>query len=151
MDPLVLVVDDDPNAAAMVSAALGAEACRVESVDTCVAARARLARELPAVLVVDVDIAGGGWSLIADLRADERARAIPVVVSSGGARPGDPAAPGLGFRWMTKPFHLSQARRLLAPLVRAARDRATDAAAGGATKMAGARASSGEPVHEGIS
>jgi CheY-like chemotaxis protein len=148
---LVLVVDDDPNAAAMLSAALGSDACRVESVETCAGARARLARELPSVLVVDVDVVGGGWSLIADLRADEKARAIPVVVSSAGARPGDPAAPGLGVRWMTKPFHLSQARRLLAPLVRAARDRATDAAVGEVRKMVGPLPSSGEPVHEGIS
>jgi two-component system response regulator HydG len=151
MDPFVLVVDDDPNAAATVSAALGTEACRVECVDTCAAASARMARELPAVLVVDVDVPGGGWSLIADLRADERARAIPVVVSSAGARPGDPAAPGLGVRWMTKPFHLSQARRLLAPLVRAARERAVEAGTGGARSMAAGRASSGESVHEGIS
>jgi len=151
MDPLVLVVDDDPNAAAMVSAALGADACRVESVDTCAAARARLARNLPSVLVVDVDVSGGGWSLIADLRADERAAAVPIVVSSAGARPGDPAAPGLGVRWLTKPFHLGQARRLLVPLVRAARDRAKGVAAGGANRMAGVRTSHAGSSHEGES
>jgi CheY-like chemotaxis protein len=150
MDPLVLVVDDDPNAAAMVGAALGSEPCRVECVDSCAAARTRLALELPSLLVVDVDLPGGGWSLIADLRADERARAIPVVVSSAGARPGDPAAPGLGIRWMTKPFHLSQARRLLAPLVRAAQERAA-AAAGETGAVRRPRASSGESAREGIS
>jgi two-component system response regulator HydG len=119
--PLVLVVDDDPNAARLVAAALLGEPCRVEQVCGYAAARQRLASERPAVLVVEIDLPdGSGWDLIAALRQEGAGPAPPVVVFTASARPGAPEAHGLGVHWLPKPFRLRQARALLLPLLRAA-------------------------------
>ncbi|HZU04387.1 MAG TPA: response regulator [Chloroflexota bacterium] len=119
--PLVLVVDDDPNAARLVAAALLGEPCRVEQVGSYAAARQRLACERPAVLVVEIDLPdGSGWDLIAALRQEGAGSAPPVVVSTAQVRPGVPEARGLGVHWLPKPFRLRHARALLLPLLRAA-------------------------------
>ncbi len=116
------MVDDDPNAAALLGAALRGEPCRIEAETSCGAARARLADELPRVLVLEVDLPdGSGWELVRELRARDDARALPIVVTTARARPGAPEARGLAVRWMTKPFHLRQARLLLTPLLRGGR------------------------------
>jgi CheY-like chemotaxis protein len=119
--PLVLVVDDDPNAARLVAAALLGEPCRVEQASSYAAAWQQLDRERPAMLVVEVDLPdGSGWDLIAALRQAGAGPAPPVVVSTASARPGAPEAHGLGVHWLPKPFRLRQARALLLPLLRAA-------------------------------
>ncbi len=120
MEPTVLVVDDDPNAAALLTAALRGESCRVDRVGSCAEARRRLTDALPSVLVVEPSLPdGSGWELIAELRQRQGAR-LPVIVSTADSRPGASEARGLGIRWMTKPFHLRQARMLLTRLLRAA-------------------------------
>jgi DNA-binding response OmpR family regulator len=71
--------------------------------------------------VIDVDLPdGGGWELAREVRGRPDARTLPIVITSARTRPGAPEARGLGVRWMTKPYHLRQARLLLTPLVRAA-------------------------------
>lgn len=114
----VLVVDDDPLAAALVRAALRGEPCEVVQVATLAAARASVAGAVPALLVIDVGLAPDGWAFVGELRASDATRALPVVVSTSAVRPGTPEARGLRVRWLTKPFHLRHARQVLTALLR---------------------------------
>ncbi|HLL75702.1 MAG TPA: response regulator [Pyrinomonadaceae bacterium] len=81
--PLVLVIEDDPDAASLLSETLEGAGYRVrvaESGD----AGLELARDTgPAVITLDIMMPKvDGWSVLQSLRADDRTARIPVVICS---------------------------------------------------------------------
>jgi signal transduction histidine kinase/CheY-like chemotaxis protein len=95
----VLVVDDDPAFRTAAVGALRAAGLRTDSAEDGGAALAAIARSLPALVVLDLRMAGvDGLALLDALASDERWHAIPVVVVS--AYPGD-VTDRLGIRGVT--------------------------------------------------
>jgi PAS domain S-box-containing protein len=83
LQPLVLVVDDDADARALLGALLDEAGCRVVGAATGVEAL-RLARELrPALIVLDLLLPKiSGYDVLRILQGDDALRATPVVVIS---------------------------------------------------------------------
>jgi signal transduction histidine kinase/DNA-binding response OmpR family regulator len=81
--PLVLVVEDDPDAASLLSESLEGAGYRVIVADSGEAG-IELARAAgPSVITLDIMMPKvDGWSVLQTLRADERTRRIPVVICS---------------------------------------------------------------------
>jgi signal transduction histidine kinase len=81
--PLVLVIEDDPDAAALLSETLGAAGYRVRVAPNG-ATGLRLARDLaPAAITLDVMMPGmDGWRVLQALKAEPHTARIPVVVCS---------------------------------------------------------------------
>ena len=81
--PLVLVIEDDPDAASLLSETLEGAGYRVRVAESG-AAGLEIAREAgPAVITLDIMMPKvDGWSVLQSLRADERTARIPVVVCS---------------------------------------------------------------------
>ena len=120
--PLVLVVDDNHDAAEVLALLVETEGYRAGTACSLRAARERIAAERPDVVLLDLHLPdGSGMDLLAGLKADPRTRAIGAVVLSGllDDRIASQAL-GLGAAaFLLKPFEhgqLSQALRLaLAP------------------------------------
>ncbi len=84
----VLVVDDDPAFRTAAVGALRSAGLRTDSAEDGSAALAAMAKALPALVVLDLRMAGmDGLALLDALAGDERWYAVPVVVVS--AYPGD--------------------------------------------------------------
>ena len=81
--PLVLVIEDDPDAASLLSETLEGAGYRVRVAESG-AAGLEIAREAaPSVITLDIMMPKvDGWSVLQSLRADERTSRIPVVVCS---------------------------------------------------------------------
>jgi CheY-like chemotaxis protein len=81
--PVVLVVDDNPDFSHLVSRYLVERGCRVAPATNAEAALAQ-ARDLrPSAIVLDVLMPGcDGWELLRELRESVATRAIPVIVCS---------------------------------------------------------------------
>jgi signal transduction histidine kinase len=81
--PLVLVIEDDPDSAQLLSSSLAQEGYRV-AVAADGAAGLRLARELrPAALTLDIMMPSlDGWRVLQTLKADPSTAGVPVIVVS---------------------------------------------------------------------
>ena len=81
--PLVLLVEDDTRAAALMRAQLESSGYRVESVGSAEAGLVQAAVLRPAALVLDIILPGmDGWEMLVQLKEREETRHIPVVIVS---------------------------------------------------------------------
>jgi CheY-like chemotaxis protein len=83
LEPVVLVVEDDAYAVALIAEHLRAAGLAVATASNAADAL-RLAQELkPAAITLDVMMAGmDGWGILTELRAHPATRAVPVVIIS---------------------------------------------------------------------
>ena len=103
----VLVVEDTPANQQLVGALLRRAGCEVLLADSAEDAKAVLAGDLPAVILMDIQLPGqDGLSFTRELREDERTRHIPVIALTAHAMRGDEelalSAGCLGY--ITKPI-----------------------------------------------
>lgn len=103
---LVLIVEDDPDIAVMMSVSLRLAGHGVATAPTGEAAIASLTTTRPDVLVLDLGLPGiGGREVLRRIRADIRLETLPVVVVSAHAAPTSAELTSLGCdRYLTKPF-----------------------------------------------
>jgi signal transduction histidine kinase/CheY-like chemotaxis protein len=102
--PVVLVCDDDPATVTTFSAMLTEHGYRPIGATSGREAleRARVSR--PAAVLLDMVMPGtSGAQVLAELKASERTRQIPVVVVSGQTPTGDPAVIESAEEWLSKP------------------------------------------------
>lgn len=104
--PLVLVCDDEPVLRALVRASLADTYEIVEAGDGATALLVALDRP-PDLIVLDMMMPGKtGLEVLADLRADERLAATPVIMLTARAQTADreAAASAGADRYLSKPF-----------------------------------------------
>jgi DNA-binding response OmpR family regulator len=119
----ILVVDDDPEARALVRKALETLGSFVVEVGSVAEAREHLKQSLPHAIVTDLTMPGeDGFALIESVRAVRSKKALPIMVLSGKHdKEAIFRATSLGAdEYMTKPFAVSQ---LLQKLKRMLKDR----------------------------
>ena len=107
MKQLVLVVEDDPDIALMMSVSLRLAGHEVATAATGESALARLSERRPGVLVLDLGLPGiGGREVLRRVREDAALVTLPVVVVSAHAAPPTISEMiHLGCdRYLTKPF-----------------------------------------------
>src|SRR3954454_2409341 len=121
--PAVLVVDDAPDIRLLMREVLRLHGFRVTEAEDGADALATLAAgELPAVIVLDVQMAGvDGWSTLAALRADPRTAGVPVVLCTVRSHPADQLrAWDLGCdAFIGKPFRIDELARKVEELAHA--------------------------------
>ncbi|HYZ18804.1 MAG TPA: response regulator [Gaiellaceae bacterium] len=101
----ILVVEDDPAAAALLGDYLADEHHTFEFTATGEQAISRALEDPPAVICLDIALAGelDGWQVLAQLKANPATAQIPVIVCTG--RNGRDRAAALGTAdFITKPF-----------------------------------------------
>lgn len=119
--PRVLVVDDNPLNVELVAFVLAADGFAVESVGDAQAALAHLARGLPDLVLMDVQLPGmDGLELTRRLKADAATAAIPVVAFTAYAMKGDEArALAAGCEgYISKPIDVARFARTLRGFLR---------------------------------
>jgi signal transduction histidine kinase/CheY-like chemotaxis protein len=106
-----LVVEDDPDAASLLRAYLEEEGLSVDIVRSGEAGIARALEDPPALVCVDITLAGelDGWQVLARLKEEPTTADVPVVVCTAGN--GREWAGMLGAAdFVTKPFSAEQLR-----------------------------------------
>jgi two-component system cell cycle response regulator len=87
---MILIVEDNPANQLLVSAVLEREGYRLELAGSAVEARAVLARALPDLILMDIQLPGmDGLTFTTELKADPVSAAIPVVALTALAMAGD--------------------------------------------------------------
>lgn len=77
----ILVVEDDPTATLLYEKFLMSSGFQVIGARTCAEARAFLREGTPAAVILDIHLdVDSGWELLAEMKAAEATRSIPVVV-----------------------------------------------------------------------
>jgi DNA-binding response OmpR family regulator len=90
---LLLAVEDEPRNAALLQAILGRAGYRLHVAGDLASARAWLASETPALVLLDRHLPDGdGLDLIATVRGGERLREVPILLVSASVLPRDQAA-----------------------------------------------------------
>jgi two-component system phosphate regulon response regulator PhoB len=139
----VLVVDDEPDIAALVAYHLARTGYRVSTAATGGDALAAAARERPALVVLDLMLPDrSGFDVLERLRADEATRAVAVLMLT--ARGGEPdRIRGLSLGaddYLAKPFSPQELVLRVGAILRRAAQRAPDGDAAGAAGDARAAA-----------
>jgi CheY-like chemotaxis protein len=102
---LILVVDDDPSVRAMLHMALEAEGYRVEMATNGREALARISRQRPSLVLLDLQMPElDGWQVQQQLRAWQID--IPVVFMTAGLRARFEAEQHQAAGYLAKPFDL---------------------------------------------
>lgn len=112
----VLIVEDDPDIALMMSLSLGIAGNTVATVGSGQAALDELAQSRPDVMVLDLGLPGmGGEEVLRLVRADVGLQGLRILVASATAQrePGDLACDG----YLTKPFDPRELVRAVQDLV----------------------------------
>jgi CheY-like chemotaxis protein len=87
---MILIVEDNPANQLLVSAVLEREGYRLELAGSAVEARAVLARGLPDLILMDIQLPGmDGLTFTSELKADPVSAGIPVVALTALAMAGD--------------------------------------------------------------
>lgn len=119
--PHALIVEDDPNSLSGLSAILAADGFSVDTAVTLADARAALARFIPDVVLVDLNLPdGGGLELLHHLPAQPPGGSLPVIVMTGNATV-ESAIEGLRhgiWDYLLKPVNIPRLRSLLARIPR---------------------------------
>lgn len=115
----VLIVEDDPDIALMMSVTLRLAGNDVKIAPSGEEALAQLERQAPQVLILDLGLPGiGGREVLRRVRSDEALRALPVVVVS--AHAGSPTIQDISAlgcdRYLTKPFDPKELVKAVAAL-----------------------------------
>ena len=88
--PMILIVEDNPANQLLVSAVLEREGYRLELAGSAVEARAVLARTLPDLILMDIQLPGmDGLTFTSELKADPVSAGVPVVALTALAMAGD--------------------------------------------------------------
>ena len=120
--PRVLVIEDDPAAATLLSGYLAGDGYAVEVAPSGEAGLARALEDPPAVVCLDIVLPGqlDGWQVLARLKESSATAHVPVVVCT--AKNGRDRAGTLGAAdFLTKPFSADRLRGAVARLVLADR------------------------------
>jgi CheY-like chemotaxis protein len=87
---MILIVEDNPANQLLVSAVLEREGYRIELAGSVVEARAVLARALPDLILMDIQLPGmDGLAFTNELKADPVSAGVPVVALTALAMAGD--------------------------------------------------------------
>ncbi|KND61800.1 Nitrogen regulation protein NR(I) [Candidatus Burkholderia verschuerenii] len=119
--PHALIVEDDPNSLSGLSAILMADDFTVDTATTLAEARAALARFIPDVVLIDLNLPdGSGLDLLPSLPSHAPDGALPVIVMTGNATVESAIE---GFRhgiwdYLLKPVNIPRLRSLLARIPR---------------------------------
>ncbi len=82
-EPSVLVVEDDAVLNRVIQAALERAGYRTHAAETCADGLALATREMPGLLVLDVNLPDGtAWGLLEDIRRGRPDDGVPVIVMS---------------------------------------------------------------------
>jgi signal transduction histidine kinase/DNA-binding response OmpR family regulator len=111
----ILIVEDDPAAAALLGDYLADDGYTFEFLATGEQALARAIEDPPAVICLDIALPGelDGWDVLAKLKAHPSTAQVPVIVCTG--RNGRDRAAALGTAdFITKPFSESRIRQAVA-------------------------------------
>ena len=114
----VLVVEDDPTAASLLAEYLTEDGYEVDVAATGEDGLARVERDAPALVCLDMRLAGDldGWQVLARLKANPATSEIPVVVCTGSN--GRDRAAALGAAdFLVKPFSAGTLRETIARLL----------------------------------
>ena len=88
--PLLLAVEDEPRNAALLEAILGRAGYRLHIASGVDEARAFLAEERPAMVLLDRHLPDGdGLDLIPEIRGDDRLGSVPILLVSASVLPRD--------------------------------------------------------------
>lgn len=114
----VLIVEDDPAAAALIAEHLGTNGFEVEIVATGEDALERVSEDPPILVSLDVVLAGelDGWQVLTSLKTHPRSAGIPVIVCTAGNGRRQAAALGAD-EFLVKPFSGARLRELVRQLV----------------------------------
>ncbi|MDQ1556307.1 MAG: hypothetical protein QOI02_1309 [Actinomycetota bacterium] len=114
----VLVIEDDPALAALIAEHLALDELDVETVPTGERGLERALARPPAVICLDVSLAGAldGWQVLMRLNANQVTAHIPVLVCSGENRRRTAAALGAP-EFLAKPFTGDQLRNAVTRLL----------------------------------
>lgn len=103
--PHILLVDDDPDLLRLLTIRLQAGNYRVTAVGSAEAALARLAVELPALVITDVQLPGrDGLALFDDIRRQHSALPVILLTAHGTIPDAVDATARGAFAYLTKPF-----------------------------------------------
>ena len=101
----ILLVDDDPDLLRLLTIRLQAGSYRVTAVGSAEAALARLAVELPALVITDVQLPGrDGLALFDDIRRQHSALPVILLTAHGTIPDAVDATARGAFAYLTKPF-----------------------------------------------
>jgi two-component system, NtrC family, response regulator HydG len=119
--PHALIVEDDPNSLSGLSAILMADDFTVDTATTLAEARSALARFIPDVVLIDLNLPdGSGLDLLPSLPSHAPDGALPVIVMTGNATV-ESAIEGLRhgiWDYLLKPVNIPRLRSLLARIPR---------------------------------
>jgi len=124
----VLVVEDDPDLVSLMELVLADAGYRVRIAPEGGAALARVAEEMPGLILLDMRMPGmNGWEFAREFRA-RHGRACPIVVVTAAENARARAAEVEADGWLAKPFEIDDVLRIVANHAAAA---ASDAAPAG--------------------
>jgi PAS domain S-box-containing protein len=114
----ILVVEDDPAAAALMTEYLGTNGFEIEVVASGEDALERAVEDPPALVSLDIKLAGAldGWEVLTALKANPETASIPVVVCTAGNGHQEAAAFGAA-EFLVKPFSAARIREVVAGLI----------------------------------
>jgi signal transduction histidine kinase/CheY-like chemotaxis protein len=110
----VLVIEDDPSAASLLSEYLATDGFAVEVARTGEEGLARATKDPPAIICLDIGLPGDldGWNYLERLKQDPATANVPVVVCTGNNGRDQAAALGAAD-FVTKPFSQSRIREAI--------------------------------------
>jgi DNA-binding response OmpR family regulator len=119
---LVLVVEDDPDLLSIIEMVLVEEGYRVRTAAEGRAALARIAEEMPALVLLDMRMPGmDGWEFAREFRA-RHGRAAPIVVVTAAEDARGRAEEIDADGWLAKPFDLDDVLAIAARHARRAEE-----------------------------
>lgn len=117
MSPLpfsVLVVEDDGDLVSLMELVLSDAGYRVRTAPEGAAALARVAEEMPGLILLDMRMPGmNGWEFAREFRA-RHGRAAPIVVVTAAENARARAAEVDAEGWLSKPFEIDDVLRTVA-------------------------------------
>ncbi len=106
--PLVLVVEDDPGSATVLTELLEDEGYAVRVMDTALAVLGEVERLRPAAILLDLALPyRSGATLLADLKAHPATASVPVIVVSANLEALPPQRAALATARVAKPFDVA--------------------------------------------
>jgi len=110
--PLILVMDDDPDMRALLERHLSGAGYEVVTAESAEAARSRVAKRRPALILADINLPGAsGIEFAAALRDEPELARIPLIYVTGLEPDEELVLKTLGYPLLSKPV---DARELLA-------------------------------------
>ena len=110
----VLVVEDDADLVSLLELVLTDAGYRVRTAPEGAAALARVAEEMPGLILLDMRMPGmNGWEFAREFRA-RHGRACPIVVVTAAENARARAAEVEAEGWLAKPFEIDDVLRIVA-------------------------------------